>query len=147
MTFLQEAIMPSKPVRSYGNVLKEVRELLKSVEGPIEVATYQYAQEIYGNDFLLERFTELAWNIHRRPSFWNRQRPILLSVQLANTCDPAGYPKSKGFFIGVEFLDLHYSESDAYKRSYERAKQFCMELSRQTRLTVRSLGGGWFYWE
>ena len=124
--------MALKPHNTSHFLGAETSRIVEVVADKIEVVLNEFAGIEYGDKFVLERYSEIHWNVFTKPSLFKRQE-LLLTVRLPKSRDPDSYPKTNGKFLDVNFS----TEAGIPAPSEKKAIEFCEILSSATALPIR----------
>jgi len=143
--------MPLKPKNSYPSPDDERRKIADKTAGIIERHIVQVAHDLYGNDFELERFTNIRWNGYIRKSFLKSLaesgKTLLFHIEILNPL-PEGYIREvTEIYISVDFgvraTIERWSDLDEIDNMHEKVHQCCKNISADTGLTVAvQMGSG-----
>lgn len=133
--------MPLKPERAYPNLENDRRRIAERTAGIIERHISQVAHDLYGNNFELERFTEIAWNGYVKKSFFKslteKGKTWLFHIEIVNPL-PEGYVREvTEICIMVEFMLATIEWGSNFdETSIEKLMQCCKNISADTGLIV-----------
>ena len=132
-------MMTLKPSRSNQSLSPEFISQAEVIADKIESLLNLYAEETYGKGYLLERFTEVAWNVIQKPALFSSDQSMLVQVVLrhANDSEILWHPKADGFYLEIHFYVVHYYQEDLDSQKVDAIRRTCQALSSLTGLQIR----------
>lgn len=139
--------MAMKPERAYPNLSSTRRIVAERNADFIENHIFNLAREFYGDQFRIERFTEIHWNIYRKKPFFsflrNEGEDRLFVVEIMDPLPEGYYREVTETFIYIEFLKSSLGENiDVYEETVNdggivnKILKDCQRLHNQTGLIV-----------
>jgi len=118
----------------------ELFRVVESLADIIENQINEYAQRKYSKDYVLERFTEVDWNIYEKPSVFSQPDRLLFKVSFHK--QPPNW-RTGEYYLQAYFSDLSLGDSE----ETAKAAHFCEQLSDFTHLLILTWAGkiqfGW----
>jgi hypothetical protein len=124
--------MALKPRNTSHFLGADTQRLVDLVAGKIEVVMNEFASVEYSGNFVLERYSEITWNVSTKPSLFKR-RELLLAVRIPKSRSQDAYPKTNGKYLEVIFS----TDASVSAPSEKKASEFCEILSSATALPIR----------
>ncbi|MFN8413693.1 MAG: hypothetical protein U0Z26_15020 [Anaerolineales bacterium] len=131
--------MALKPTHLDTSLTDEIRRISQAISDIVESTMTRYVNEVYRNQYVLERFTEDSWHVAQKSS---KDPSYSLKVVLCDFSKNVWYPNTKGYYLKVSFsnvsrFDFNHFDDDETNKNSRKAVSFIEELFNLTRLPIR----------